>query len=178
MKYAANVLSALRIVISLVLPAFSPLSVRFLVLYCICVLTDIADGYAARKTGSCTAAGAMFDSVADFVFVIAAAIAILPCVPEKYYIAAVIAAVLRLAVYAVGFARHGRFCARHTIANKCAGATLAVLPFLLGVPRLIPVPALACILSAAEELAIAALEPEYDANIKGLWHLRGQIFSE
>ncbi len=34
------------------------------------------------------------------------------------------------------------------------------------------------ILSAAEELAIAALEPEYDANIKGLWYLRGRTFSE
>ena len=64
----ANVITGLRILVSMGLlfsPVFSPI---FYGLYLVAGLSDIADGIIARKTNSVSEFGSRFDSIADFVF--------------------------------------------------------------------------------------------------------------
>ena len=80
----ANVITGLRILVSMGLlfsPVFSPI---FYGLYLVAGLSDIADGIIARKTNSVSEFGSRFDSIADFVFVAVCLIKILSIVPLIY----------------------------------------------------------------------------------------------
>ena len=69
MKHLANFLSALRLILSVFLPGAYQFSMPlFLFIYLICGLSDILDGYIARKTNSQTKFGAQLDSFADLFF--------------------------------------------------------------------------------------------------------------
>ena len=54
---------------------FSP---KFYCLYCVAGFTDMIDGTIARKTGSASTFGSTLDSIADFVFIMACLIKLLP----------------------------------------------------------------------------------------------------
>ena len=74
----ANVITGVRILVSVALlfcPVFSPI---FYVMYLIAGLSDMADGIIARKTNSVSEFGSRFDGVADFVFVVVCLMKILP----------------------------------------------------------------------------------------------------
>ncbi|MBQ6440264.1 MAG: CDP-alcohol phosphatidyltransferase family protein [Mogibacterium sp.] len=65
----ANIITGIRIVISVMLlfcPALSPV---FLIFYIIAGIADMADGAVARKTGTVSEFGSKLDTVADAVFV-------------------------------------------------------------------------------------------------------------
>ena len=68
MKSVANYISISRIVISLALLITKPLSPIFLFIYLIIGLSDILDGYIARKTCSTSKLGEKLDSMADMIF--------------------------------------------------------------------------------------------------------------
>ena len=59
----------------LFVPVFSH---QFYLLYLLCGFTDMVDGIIARKTKSVTPFGSGLDSVADFVFAVAAFVKLLP----------------------------------------------------------------------------------------------------
>ena len=71
MKQIPNLLSALRIALCLPLLLVDAMTVPFWVLYVIAGLTDILDGFLARRWGVESKLGARLDSLADFVFVLA-----------------------------------------------------------------------------------------------------------
>ena len=74
----ANIVTCCRILFS-VLILFSPVfSAWFYSLYLLCGITDMVDGTIARKTNTANEFGARLDSAADFVFVVAALIKLLP----------------------------------------------------------------------------------------------------
>jgi len=52
MKTIPNCISFSRIIFSLILVFIKPLSVAFYAIYIICGLSDIMDGFIARKTGT------------------------------------------------------------------------------------------------------------------------------
>ena len=64
-KHIANILSSIRILISLIQLFFQKLSGVFLALFCICGVTDLLDGPIARATGSKSALGAKLDTAGD-----------------------------------------------------------------------------------------------------------------
>ena len=89
----ANVITGLRIFISLLLlfcPVFSPI---FYALYLIAGLSDMADGFIARRTNSVSEFGSRFDSIADFVFVAVCLIKVLPAMDIPICSVALFAAV-------------------------------------------------------------------------------------
>lgn len=135
----ANVITGLRIFISLVLlfcPAFSPI---FYVLYLIAGLSDIADGIIARKTNSVSKFGSGFDSIADFVFVAVCLIKVLPVmdIPIWLYVWTAVIFFVKIINIISGYVMQKRYVAVHTTMNKVTGALLFLLPMTFTIVPLI-----------------------------------------
>ena len=74
----ANTITFFRIAVSIALlfcPAFSP---PFYVFYIAAGLSDMLDGFVARKTDTVSKFGARLDTIADFVLVVVCLIKLLP----------------------------------------------------------------------------------------------------
>ena len=67
----ANIITVSRIFLSLCLFVLSPSSVPFAVLYLLCGVTDVLDGFVARKLHTESEKGGMLDSTADLFFAVA-----------------------------------------------------------------------------------------------------------
>jgi len=67
MKEILNYISFSRIILSFILIFVEPLSAAFYAIYIICGLSDIMDGFIARKTGTTSKLGAKLDSIADMI---------------------------------------------------------------------------------------------------------------
>ena len=68
-KYTEYILSVSRIILALGLLFINLNSLLFIIVYLLCGLTDIADGYIARKYRFESNLGAKIDSLADFILV-------------------------------------------------------------------------------------------------------------
>ncbi len=154
-----NSLTALRFFGGIAL-IFLPLPGKaFLIVYLICGLTDLLDGFLARRLKTASAFGAKLDSVADLTFYIVALIRMLPCLRRRlpgwfWYIVGILLA-LRLTSYLVAAFRLHRFAAVHTIANKATGALVFGVGPMLQLPWLTPyclIVAAAAAYSTLEEL--------------------------
>ncbi len=130
MKIVANVITAFRIVFSLILlflPVFSPWFYGF---YIAAGFSDMIDGTIARKTGTESAFGAKLDSLADFIFVVSASFKIFPAIKLSSIIwiwTGVIAAVKLCA--AILLFKQRQAATFHTVANKITGFLLFCWPF-------------------------------------------------
>ena len=129
----ANIITGIRIVISVVLLFCPVLSPVFYALYIVAGITDMADGAVARKTGTVSRFGARLDTFADIVFVAVCLIKLLPVmhVPAWIYIWVVIIAVVKVTNIAVGYVRQKEFISVHSIINKVTGGLLFVFPLTL-----------------------------------------------
>ena len=74
----ADIITILRIVGALILFSVKTLSISFLVVYFIAGLTDVIDGYIARKTRTTSDLGAKLDSIADVIFYLVLIILLFP----------------------------------------------------------------------------------------------------
>ena len=72
MHQLANTITSIRIICSIALLFCAVLSPFFYVLYILAGLTDIADGWVARKTNTTSEFGAKLDAIADFIFFVIA----------------------------------------------------------------------------------------------------------
>ncbi len=155
-----NALTALRLVGGIAL-IFLPLpSTAFYIVYCICGLTDLLDGFLARRLGTASAFGAKLDSVSDLTFYCVSLIRMMPWLRKRlpgwiWYLVALVLAV-RIASYLVAAFRLHRFAAVHTLANKATGAMVFGVGPVLLVPALLTPYCLAlaavAAFSSAEEL--------------------------
>ena len=111
----------------LFLPVFSP---PFSVTYLICGVSDMADGYIARKTKSVSTFGSQLDSVADFIFAAVAFIKILPQIniPNWLWSCIFIISAIKVANIIGGFIFNSRLVFEHTVMNKLTGFLLFFLP--------------------------------------------------
>lgn len=135
---AANIITGFRILCSIALlfcPAFSP---PFFALYVIAGFTDMIDGTVARKTGAASEFGAKLDTAADFAFVAACLIKLLPKLSVPLWLwlwiggIALIKAINLLSGYS-----HGKgLVVPHTLLNKVTGILLFALPLTLPVVEL------------------------------------------
>lgn len=127
----ANIITGCRIIISLILlffPAFTP---WFYALYLVGGLTDMADGFIARKTNTISKFGAKLDSIADLIFVTVCMIKILPSVNMTKWLWAWVAviAIIKVVNILSGYVCQHRLVMLHTIANKVTGFLLFLLPW-------------------------------------------------
>ncbi len=131
----ANVITGLRILISLSLLFCPVLSPTFYALYLISGLSDMADGAIARKMNTVSEFGSRFDSIADLIFVGVCLIKILPVldIPLWMYVWTLIIAFVKVLNIILGYKMHKRFVALHTVMNKITGMLLFVLPLTLSI---------------------------------------------
>ena len=129
----ANIVTSCRILFS-ILMLFSPaFSAWFYTLYLLCGFTDMVDGTIARKTNTDSKFGARLDSVADFIFVVAALIKLLPDmhIPQWLWIWVVVIAIIKIFNIISGIVCSKRLIVEHTIMNKITGFLLFLLPLTL-----------------------------------------------
>ena len=121
-----NVLSILRIAGSIGLLFCAVTGWLFWALYALCGLSDMADGWLARKLHAETKTGATLDSVADIVFVACCAIRLLPVleIPVWLWIGAGIIVTIKIINQVSALAVFKRFCFPHTWADKLTGFLL------------------------------------------------------
>lgn len=129
----ANIITGIRMVLSVALlfcPVFSP---AFYAFYITAGVSDMADGAVARKTGTVSEFGSKLDTVADIVFVAVCLIKVLPVsdVPVWLYIWIAVVAFIKAANIAAGYIRRRKFISVHSVMNKVTGGLLFVLPLTL-----------------------------------------------
>ena len=126
----ANSITIFRMTASIVLlfcPVFSP---AFYVFYIAAGLSDMLDGFVARKTDTVSKLGARLDTIADFVLVVVCLIKLLPVlrIPAWLYIWIGIIALIKFVNIISGFIVQKRFVTVHSVMNKATGALLFLLP--------------------------------------------------
>ena len=130
----ANLITSCRILLSLLLLFFPALSPGFYGLYLAAGLSDMLDGFVARRTNSASPLGAKLDSMVDVVFLAVCLIKLLPvlALPVWLWVWVGLIALLRLVNVVSGFVRRKKLVLLHTRANKLTGALLFLLPLSLG----------------------------------------------
>ena len=129
----ANVITGSRILCSFVLLFCLPLSPAFYTLYVVAGFSDMIDGAVARRTGSVSRCGSLFDTAADFVFVAVCLIKLLPIldIPKWIYVWIVAIALIKAINIASGCVMRKKLVTLHTPINKLTGALLFALPLTL-----------------------------------------------
>lgn len=171
-KYAANILTLSRIVLSLILLLFfKEISILFLILYTIAEFTDIIDGTIARKTDSCSRTGALLDSIADLLLAsnLVKIIFTMKIITKKLAIWLVIALGIGTLSPIINYIRHKELFFIHSIPCKVCGAIISIVPFAIffGFIDAYLIFALTCVTLAMIEICIMSFlldEPDPDAR--------------
>jgi len=129
-KHIANTLTGCRILGSILLLFFPVFSAEFYIIYLFCGFSDMIDGTIARKTHSTSELGSKMDTAADFVFVTASLIKLLPAIhiPEWLWIWCGVIAIVKVSNIIWGYVSKKQFISMHTIMNKATGLLLFLLP--------------------------------------------------
>lgn len=129
-KHFADIITACRILGSVLLLCFPAFSVEFYIIYIICGFSDMIDGIIARKSNNATDFGAKIDTAADLIFVAASLIKMLPAlnIPQWLFIWVVIIAIIKIGSILWAYAYKRQFISLHTILNKITGLLLFLLP--------------------------------------------------
>lgn len=129
----ANFITCVRIVCSIALLFFPPLSMPFYVLYITAGFTDMVDGTVARKTDTVSELGSKLDTFADFILAAACLIKLMPVsdVENWMYVWIGIIATIKAINVVSGYVMQKRFVSVHSLMNKVKGGLLFALPLTL-----------------------------------------------
>lgn len=133
MKHIANIITGSRIVFSIALLFFPPLSSAFYVLYAVAGLTDMIDGTVARKTNTVSAFGAKLDAIADFIFAAVCLIKLMPVldIPVWLWIWIAVIALIKIINIIFDVVTRKKLTSVHSVMNKITGALCFLLPLTL-----------------------------------------------
>ena len=126
----ANSITVIRIICGVVLlfcPVFSP---AFYTLYITAGVSDMVDGWVARRTHTASELGSKLDTIADGVFIIACLVKLLPVldIPVWLYVWIGIIALIKAINIISGLIVQKRFVSVHSTMNKITGLLLFVFP--------------------------------------------------
>ena len=126
MTQLPNIISVLRIAGSFGLLLCDVTDGVFWIIYAFCGISDIADGWLARKLKCVTKTGALLDSLADICFVSCCAWKLLPILelPQWLWLWAGVIVVIKVVNQLSALVMYRHFCFPHTLANKCTGFLL------------------------------------------------------
>jgi len=177
-----NILSVSRIFLSLSL-LFLPnmLSVHFILIYILCGITDIADGYFARMLKSMSVIGAKLDTIADMVFYAIIAYFILWHMNMRYQLILVISMSLVVLIRVINMIitkkKFFKWNVIHTTGNKITGSIIYTnIPIFIALKKMpieiLMLEIIIAILSALEETCIIIFNKKYDVNQKHFFYKR------
>ena len=171
----ADTVTSVRMAASLLLLFLTPQSREFFAAYALTGLTDVLDGWLARRTGTASEFGARLDSIADLLFYGVVLIRFLPvlrqALPGEIWYAVAVILLVRLAAYVVAAIKYRHFASLHTRLNKLTGAAIFLLPYVLAVSTGVGYSWAVCILAFAaslEELIIHLCRPGCRADRKSV----------
>lgn len=134
-RYIPNILSILRIICSALLILFINNRNGFVFLYFVIGLTDVLDGYIARKYNLKSELGARLDSIADFIFYIILVIIFVnlysSIITLDYKVLLIGIVFIRLLNLILTKVKYNKFVFLHTIANKISGVLIYFLPVII-----------------------------------------------
>lgn len=174
MKSIANYISITRIFLSFTLALVKPLSVAFFAIYLVCGISDIFDGYIARKTDSTSKLGEKLDSVADLIMVVVLMSVLYPIINPTIQIIIwiVIIGIIRAVSIMVVFVKYKAFGILHTYGNKITGLVLFIFPLSLAFAQSDVMMYVVCVIasiSAVEELFIHLSSNQLRMNKKSIF---------
>ena len=126
----ANIITILRILCSIALLFCSVFSLVFYALYITAGVSDMLDGWVARRTHTTSELGAKLDTIADVVFVIVCLVRLLPVldIPTWLYIWIGVIALIKVINIISGFVVQKQFVSVHSTMNKITGLLLFAFP--------------------------------------------------
>jgi len=175
-----NLLSGLRIALVPVLLylAWTARSTAFLITLSASLLSDLFDGYLARRLGQATQLGTLLDSYGDFATYLAVPLCAWWLWPElirreAWYAAAIVASYTF--PIALGYLKFGRLTSYHTYGAKLSSVVVgssALLLFAGGPPLPFRIATWVLVVAELEEIAITTLLPEWRSNVPSIFHAR------
>ena len=146
----ANIISGIRILCGLSLFFCVPFSKWFYLIYLLGGVSDVLDGYVARRTGTESEFGAKLDTAADVVFFAAVLIAMMKAVRFPLWLTVwiIAIAVIKCVNVISGFVLCKRFIAAHTVMNKLCGVLFFIVPLCMNSFYWQSVTVLTCIAAA------------------------------
>jgi CDP-diacylglycerol--glycerol-3-phosphate 3-phosphatidyltransferase len=173
-----NLLSGLRLasVPVLLVLAWNGNDKAFLILLVCALLTDLADGYLARRLHQESELGAKLDSWGDFALYISTPWSAWMLWPELIlreasYVAAVVASFV--VPILIGFVKYRRLTSYHTWGAKLSAVLMGcgtILLFAGGPAGLFHFATVVLVLTQIEEIFITIVLPEWRANVPSLVH--------
>lgn len=134
-KNLANIITVTRIIGTIFLIFNRIMSTPFLIAYIYCGLSDVIDGYIARKLKIESYIGRKLDSVSDLFFYTVMMIKIWPFLvaylPGFMWNVIWIILGIRICLYVHTQIKHHELLANHTILNKATGVVMFLLPFVV-----------------------------------------------
>jgi CDP-diacylglycerol--glycerol-3-phosphate 3-phosphatidyltransferase len=173
-KTVANYITISRIFFAVALALAEPLSLVFLALYIACGVSDIIDGYIARKTNTVSSFGEKLDSVADLIMVLILLVVLAPIVQPTFSVIiwVVIIGIIRVMSMIVVLLKFNTFSILHTYGNKATGFMLFAFPILLAFfpsELLMYIICAAATISASEELLIHLTSSKLQTNKRSIF---------
>ena len=131
----ANIITILRILGTLLLSVTNPLTAEFFVIYTFTGVTDVLDGYIARKTNTVSEFGSKLDSAADLMFYGIIIYKLYPnlCVilPKTIWYTVMVILVLRVFTYIFTAIKYKVYMSNHTYLNKLTGFCTFLVPYFM-----------------------------------------------
>lgn len=174
MSNIASYFSIFRIIFSPLMLLVNPFSIEFIIIYLICGISDILDGYIARKTSTISKLGDNLDSIGDFIMILIVLFILLKSIgiPRFIVIWTIIIGIIKIISVIVVFKKYKTFEMLHTYMNKITGFLLFIFPITLTFISSDISMIIICLiasLAAIEELMINLLVDELDINRKSIF---------
>lgn len=174
-----NILSLSRIALApfALLAAFYGSEKFFFLFFTLMLVSDVLDGYLARKLHQCSKMGSKLDSIGDYITYLSVPFATWWLWPEiikeeAFYIAAIIS--LFLVPGIIARIKFGQMVAYHTWITKIAAVVVSAGLILLLFNKentLFHIAVYVMLIEATENLIITAVLKEPRTNVRSLWHV-------
>lgn len=169
MKQAANSITFTRIVLSFIMFFSFHHPWLFFILYLIGGMTDVLDGYIARKTNTQSELGARLDSIADillFAVIFGSVVLWMGNRVSGYVPCLALIVIIRLANIIIAAYKYHTFAILHTLGNKAAGFLLFLTPVMIRMEQswILWFACAVALLSALEETLIHITSGELNIN--------------
>lgn len=170
----ANIVTISRIILSLTLLISNFDNTIFLIIYTICGITDMLDGYVARKMKTESKLGSKLDSLADIFLGIVIVKTLYPIVASKqvYLVFTIAIGILKLISIFIIVKKYKKIAIIHTYLNKITGFLIFLLVYFISFSNMeiiIYATFFIAMITALEELYINIKLKNLDTNYKGIF---------
>ena len=129
----ANFITIARIGLAISLIFLEIFSLEFFIVYGLCGVSDVLDGFVARKLNISTKFGSLLDSLSDWFYFVVLAVKLFPTLqrlfPFAIWVLIFVAFFFHMSAYIICYIKFKRFSALHTYMNKVMSFMIFGLPF-------------------------------------------------